>query len=1167
MKRIRLVELLATIRANFVAFLSIAMFVCLGVGLFLGIEWGAVALRGAAQDSYDDANLHDVEIQFPYGLTDADIKKIEALDGVESLEAGYTAFATMTKGSMAYTLKFQSVTKDLDLTKLVAGEMPKKPNEAALLSSWAKDTGIKVGDTIKLRHDAASGGKDGMEYLTSDSFVVTGLVNAPAYLSKMSANIGVSNIGAGTIDCVAYVPTKAFDADAYHDGHTNVYVTCAGVEGLSTFSQEYADAIAPVVDEITELGEKLAPARYKKIHDEAQDKLDDAEKRIRDGERELEEGEQQIKDGEQQLAEGAEELAARERELEAGREALVNEQAIGAQKLEEAHQQLVDGQARYDEGLRQYTDASELLKQANAVFKSVQPEYETLRDLYNTVRARYNALVAQRNALQTAIDAYDQAPQAEKDKLWPGMEQAYTALLGDYATALYEYDTAVKKANEVGSKVGVSVPGGGLVSMEPAMTPDRVHEVLSSANAALDALGTLLDGIEGASYTVSEVTIRLVDIPAGLKTAGDKLASAKETLDASKAQLDAGWAEYNRQKDEFDKKVAEGWDQIYWGEQQLEEGKQTFEEKTEELKEGKRTLAENEAKLQEGKEELADYQARVADLVEYEWVITSRKENGGVQNVDLVAGIMDNVHWAMASLFIVVGLFVCYSAVSRLVHEQVVQIGTKKALGFREGQIASLYLWFSGLAVALGVALSLALAVCMVETLMNPTAYNQFCMPPYAPYVSLADLALMGGLELALILGSTWFAIHGMLRREALDLLRGESTANAKEHFYERTKLWKRMSLYSQTIVNNCVNDKRRMAGTLIGVIGCTALIVTAVTLFSNVERSFARHYDKVYNFDTRVYLSETSNKAAKKMHKALDEQGIDSVPAFTRIMQVRKEDGLRSLATVVVPTDPDAFEKLYHVVSTRGQVADLKGDGIWMNAAYGEHTGARVGDEVTLTEGTGKTHTFVIAGFMDYYLLRQEFVLSQEAYRTAFGEKPAANVMLAASNGADLDEVRDALSSLDCYDMLVDDYADASYAFGELEAILQKVVIIYLVLSALMALMVLLNLDLMFVDEKKKELIVLMICGFSAKDAKAYIHRDSIALTIIGILLGIVLGAVMGGITVRALEPSTGYFIKSFNGIAALVGGVGAGAFAVAVLLYSLRRIPRFDLTDINRF
>jgi ABC-type antimicrobial peptide transport system permease subunit len=131
----------------------------------------------------------------------------------------------------------------------------------------------------------------------------------------------------------------------------------------------------------------------------------------------------------------------------------------------------------------------------------------------------------------------------------------------------------------------------------------------------------------------------------------------------------------------------------------------------------------------------------------------------------------------------------------------------------------------------------------------------------------------------------------------------------------------------------------------------------------------------------------------------------------------------------------------------------------------------------------------------------------------------------------------------------------------------LNSMVLVYLALSALMALLVLLNLDVMFVEEKKRELIVLMINGFSVGDAKAYIYRDSIVLTIVGIALGIALGAGMGAFSIVQLQPDVAYWIRGFNMLAAGAGALGAGVLAVAVLLWSLRRIPRFDLTDINRF
>ena len=148
-----------------------------------------------------------------------------------------------------------------------------------------------------------------------------------------------------------------------------------------------------------------------------------------------------------------------------------------------------------------------------------------------------------------------------------------------------------------------------------------------------------------------------------------------------------------------------------------------------------------------------------------------------------------------------------------------------------------------------------------------------------------------------------------------------------------------------------------------------------------------------------------------------------------------------------------------------------------------------------------------------------------------------------------------------------MDDKDIQGYSFRVMTNMLDALVLIYLLLAGLMALMVLLNLDVMFVIEKKRELIVLMICGFSTKAAKAYIYRDSIVLTAMGIVLGIVAGTVMGGLTIFALEPDSAYWIKGFSPLAALVGAVGAGVFAAAMLIWSLKQIDKFELTDISRF
>ena len=158
-------------------------------------------------------------------------------------------------------------------------------------------------------------------------------------------------------------------------------------------------------------------------------------------------------------------------------------------------------------------------------------------------------------------------------------------------------------------------------------------------------------------------------------------------------------------------------------------------------------------------------------------------------------------------------------------------------------------------------------------------------------------------------------------------------------------------------------------------------------------------------------------------------------------------------------------------------------------------------------------------------------------------------------------------LEGIEGYSSIADDKTNQYRNFETFSTVSNAVVLIYMILAILMAIVVLLNLNAMFIEEKKRELIVLMINGFSVKDARHYISYDNIVLTAIGIIVGMLLGCIMGSITVATVEPSTSVFLKSPDGLAIGVGIVGSAILAIIMSLIALRRVSNFKLTDINRF
>ncbi len=157
-------------------------------------------------------------------------------------------------------------------------------------------------------------------------------------------------------------------------------------------------------------------------------------------------------------------------------------------------------------------------------------------------------------------------------------------------------------------------------------------------------------------------------------------------------------------------------------------------------------------------------------------------------------------------------------------------------------------------------------------------------------------------------------------------------------------------------------------------------------------------------------------------------------------------------------------------------------------------------------------------------------------------------------------------LEGVEGYSSIADDMTNQYRNFETFSTVSNAVVLIYMILAILMAIVVLLNLNAMFIEEKKRELIVLMINGFSVKDAQRYVSNDSTVLTAVGIILGIILGCIMGSITVGSIEPTTASFVKAIDAKAVIAGIIGSSVLAFVMGKISLRRIPKMSLTDINK-
>ena len=364
MKPTQITDLLANIKNSIVSFFSIFMFVALGVGVFLGISWAKPALENAADAMFNEGLFHNYQIQFIYGLTENDLAKLSATEGVSQVEAERQSFQTLIKDNHKYTVKVQSLGQNIDTPIVREGDLPANEGEIALHTESARLLGIGVGDTITFEKDAnesdseaapsaestsaetaskgsssaesastssasaesASAGSasaesanaepassedentSGRKSLRNGTFKVTAIVDSADYVAKASETYGVSPSPSGMVNALAWVADDAFDASAFQDGYPIVNVRCESLDGMNSFSDEYKKASDEVKEPIEALGTTLASARYDDLHNQAQKAIDEGQAQIDDAEAKIAQGEKDIADGEKQLAQARKDL-------------------------------------------------------------------------------------------------------------------------------------------------------------------------------------------------------------------------------------------------------------------------------------------------------------------------------------------------------------------------------------------------------------------------------------------------------------------------------------------------------------------------------------------------------------------------------------------------------------------------------------------------------------------------------------------------------------------------------------------------------------------------------------------------------------------------------------------------------------------------------------------
>ena len=1172
MKKTRWIVLLRDIRKTWVSFLSIIVFVSLGVAIFLGIKWNEPALSQAMDRYLDEHRYHDLQMVFPYGFTEDDAAAVAALDGVSAVEGAYNAYGTAQVGGDRCILNIQSLTDTMDHAEVLEGELPAAADEVAVERLLAEALELHLGDTLPI--SALRGGKP---CLKNSEFTITAIVEHPSFTrTETDYSRGFTDIGDGSADGYVLVAKTAFDTEMYDGCFSQLLIRGTGLDALNSLGSVYQQKAGALKEKLEALGAQRAALRSDDLYDRAGEQIADAEQELADGQQELESGKQEYADGEKRL------------------DAAKVQIADGEKQIAENEKKLADGKQQYADGLAAYADGAAQLRAGRATLTAELEENGYPTDLdeaekqLKTDREKAADIKDLLMRTLTQVELYNEDHDSASEEEIKQILVDTLELLGvsediDVETT-QDTKKAVEKTQEYLKKYGSDAVVTAAVNvLLPYLKLTADQAGVNTLLGRLDAADILL-----ASYTMLDKDTRLTLLMTIVVNENPDLSVAPETLQAlidvvddSLAQLDKGLkgiADYragaaalsaaSARLAEASRQIEEGEQQLADAKKKLAQAKRDYAAGTQKLAQARQDIADGEQTLAENTRLLADAKAELEDFVRYEqWTVQIRTDNPSVATAKFYAQSSRRLCYSMALLFVFVGLMVCFTSITRSINESQTIAGVQKALGFRSREILAHYMAYSLLAAAIGVLVGYALGFFGIESVVNDAYAKLYVIGAITNVYVVPEALVIAVVELALIALATWLPCRKLLRRPAVELLKGENYAGGRTRFYEKWRVWQRMSLYTQTTVNNLMNDGARIIATLVGITGCTALIVMSLSLRSSILSTPVRHFERIWIYDASLVSDTAVPGGHQALEQVLDESGADYTSVRREAVYIRDETGTLNKADLIVPEDAEDLRAFIHLDDYRtGRPLSLTDDGVIVSYTYAKHYGLKAGDTLHLLDTAGRSHDCVVSGISQHYLSSMQVVMTPSCYQHLMGWAAQSNTLYLRYGAADRNAVAQKLQTTEGYFSLTDESAKWIAKFQEFSGSVMLVVYIGLSLSVTMALLVLLNLNIVCVNEKTNELVVMRINGFSIRAVKAYLYRDNIVLTALGILGGVGIGLALGRCVLEILQKIGDNFYTTPNLTDCLIGAGLAALFSLATNLIALRRVNTLSVSDLSR-
>lgn len=602
--------------------------------------------------------------------------------------------------------------------------------------------------------------------------------------------------------------------------------------------------------------------------------------------------------------------------------------------------------------------------------------------------------------------------------------------------------------------------------------------------------------------TKAQLVSAISKIDSGIATGKTEIKSAKNKLQSAKNELKKSENAYYSTKNSTYKQLDNAEEELELSKKELKDGENELEKNKKEFNE---KIADAESKLN-------DARAKIAEIENPKWYVLDRNGNAGyssfIQDTDSIA----NIGKVFPVIFFIVAALISLTSMTRMVEEQRTQIGTLKALGYNKLQITSKYVLYASLACIIGSILGMSVGFVLLPKIV----WKMYSMMYQIGDIQTSFNFEIGSLGFILIvisiLGATIYAVIKELIQTPATLMRPKSPKMGKRVFLEKvTFIWKRLSFSRKVTVRNIFRYKKRFLMTIIGIMGCTALIVTGFGIRDSIRAIMPDQYEKVFNYDLQINLKADLDKKQKQdfINSLTNDDKIEKLSETYMSSISAINENVEENVQIIVPNNNTDFNTLINLTDVKSKNnLSLPEDGVLLTDKAAQLLGVEAGDNITLKDTDENETNVKVTNVVENYVYHYIY-MSKSMYENLYSKSFDSNVILTKDFNLDNETednfVKDLMNMPEVAS--VTRISTAMNMMNDTMKSLNYVVVILIVSAGLLAFVVLYNLSNVNISERIRELATIKVLGFYDKEVYLYITRETIILTAIGLVLGLVAG------------------------------------------------------------